>query len=148
MSARLCASAFEPSPHRGDNPNEGTKTMTQKPSQLTQADLRQFTGTETWYRHSFKNTILYTDGAKYVADTAGAYWLIDEIVFAQLEQSIAAATFQLWKLKVHANHTATLTCENGNCTVIHTKHLTFTDFPLEEISFYFTDNVILLPSEY
>ncbi len=26
---------------------------------------------------------IYAEGVRYVADTAGAYWLIDEIAFAQ-----------------------------------------------------------------
>ena len=48
---------------------------------------------------------------------------------------------------MHPNHTATLTCEDGNGNVVFTKALTFTDFPLEEITLYFTNGVILLPSE-
>ncbi|WP_425606571.1 DUF6876 family protein [Prosthecobacter fusiformis] len=28
------------------------------------------------------------------------------------------------------------------------KGIEFTDFPLDEIAFYFTDNVLMLPSEY
>lgn len=122
--------------------------MTQQQPSLTESDLRQFSGTEHWYRHALMRSILFTDGAKYVADTVSAYWLLDEIAFAQADKRIAAELFQLWKLKVHANQTATLTCENGNCDVILTKHIGYTDFPLEKISFYFTDNVILLPSEY
>lgn len=122
--------------------------MTQKTTRLNQADLRQFTGTEHWYRHALMRSILFTDGAKYVADTAGAYWLLDEIAFAQTEQHIAAEKFQLWKLKVHPDQTAILTCENGNCDVVLTRPIGYTNFPLEEISFYFIDNVILLPSEY
>ena len=35
---------------------------------LTEADLRQFTGTEQWHRHAFVRTVLYTDGVKYVAE--------------------------------------------------------------------------------
>jgi hypothetical protein len=46
-------------------------------------NLRHFTGSENWYRHSLNPTVLYTDGAKHVADTAGAYWLLDEIALAQ-----------------------------------------------------------------
>lgn len=122
--------------------------MTQNTPKLTKEDLRQFTGTEYWYRHPFNRNILYTDGVKYVADTAGAYWLIDEITFAQMKKKIAAQPFQHWKLKVKPNATAKLTCEDGNYNVVYTKKLSFTDFPLEEISIFFTDNVILLPSEY
>jgi hypothetical protein len=32
-----------------------------------------------WHRHGMVRGVLYTDGAKYVADRAGAYWLFDEI---------------------------------------------------------------------
>jgi hypothetical protein len=31
---------------------------------------------------------------------------------------------------------------------VYSKELSFTDFPLAEVMLYFTDNVILLPSEY
>lgn len=123
--------------------------MTTQNKQLTKADLNQFIGTEKWYRHWAARKILFTDGAKYVADTGGAYWLLDEIVFTQMnEKKVAAQSFQQWKLSVRPDHTATLTCENGNGKVIFTKQLEYTDFPLDEIKFYFTDNVILLPSEY
>jgi hypothetical protein len=72
---------------------------------------------------------------------------LDEIAFAQRgHQRVAAEAFQLWKLRVHSDHTATLTCGNGN--VVFTKAIEYTDFPLEEITLYFTDNIILLPSEY
>lgn len=120
----------------------------QNPS-LTKAALRQFIGTEHWYRHWALRHILYTDGAKYVAEIAGAYWLLDEIAFAQKGNKLVAAEgFQLWKLSVRPDQTATLTCEDGNCNPIFTKALAYTDFPLDEIKFYFTDNVILLTSEY
>jgi hypothetical protein len=75
---------------------------------LTKSDLAQFTGSEQWYRHGLVRKVLFTDGAKYVADTAGAYWLIDEIAFAQVEPAVAAEEFQLWKLTV-TNNTAVLT---------------------------------------
>ena len=115
---------------------------------LEKADLRQFTGTEDWYRHSLVRKVLYTDGVQYVAEHGGAYWLIDEIAFAQCDQKIAAEGFQLWKLSVNSDHTAILTCTGGNNHLVHRKRITFTDFPLDEITFYVTDNVILLPSEY
>lgn len=123
--------------------------MTTQNRPLTKADLGQFTGTERWYRHWAVRSILYTDGVKYVADTAGAYWLLDEIAFAQKgNKQVAAEAFQLWKLTVRPDHTATLICEDGNGNVVFTKQLEYTDFPLDEIKFYFADNVILLPSEY
>lgn len=120
--------------------------MTQKT--LKKADLAQFTGSEQWYRHGLARKVLYTDGAQYVAEAGGAYWLINEIAFGQAEPAIAAEEFQVWRLKVNPDQTAILTCEDGNDRVVFTKRLEFTDFPLEEIAFYFTDNTILLPTEY
>jgi hypothetical protein len=115
---------------------------------LTKADLAQFTGTEHWYRHGLVRNLLYTDGVKHVADAGGAYWLIDEIAFAQrFETAVAAQPFQLWKLTVK-HGVGVLTCEDGNGRRVSCKRIEYTDFPLPEISFYFTDNTILLPSEY
>jgi hypothetical protein len=37
---------------------------------LTRDDLIQFTGSEHWYRHAMVRDVLYTDGVKYVAETA------------------------------------------------------------------------------
>jgi hypothetical protein len=42
---------------------------------IDKATLRQFHGTENWYSHGIARNILYTDGAKYVAETAEAYWM-------------------------------------------------------------------------
>jgi hypothetical protein len=41
-----------------------------------------FTGSETWYRHALNRAVLFTDGAKHVADAGGADWLLDEIALA------------------------------------------------------------------
>ena len=116
---------------------------------LTTSDLAQFTGSEQWYRHGLVRKIRFTDGAKYVADTAGAYWLIDDIALGQTEPAIAGEEFQHWKLAVDLEkHSAILTCDDGNDNIVFTKPIEFTDFPLAEIRFYCTDNTILLPSEY
>lgn len=116
---------------------------------LTADELNQFTGSEHWYRHGMVREILFTDGAKYVADKAGAYWLLDEIAFAQRgEKRVKAEEFQVWTLKVKPDRTATLTCEDGNGNAVFTKAIEFTDFPLAEISLWFTNNTIYLPSEH
>lgn len=115
---------------------------------LSMADLRQFTGTENWYRHGLAPNVLYTDGAKYLAEKAGAYWLLDEIALAQSLPAIKAEQFQHWRLTVRADHTATLTCDDGNGEIRLIKEIEFTDFPLPEVAIYCTDNVIMLTSEY
>lgn len=121
--------------------------MTNEPT-LTKADLMQFTGTEQWHRHALNRKVLFTDGAKYVADTAGAYWLLDEIALIQpYDKRVAAEEFQVWKLAVRADKAATLTCGDGNGNIVYTKEIEFTDFPLDEITLYFANDVIHLPSE-
>ena len=116
---------------------------------LDKADLRQFTGTEYWHRHGLVRSVLFTDGAKYVADMGGAYWLLDEIALAQkFEKKVSGEEFQLWRLSVKEDHTATLVCEDGNGRVVYSNPIPSTDFPLPEISLYFINNTILLPSEY
>lgn len=122
---------------------------------LTESDLRQFTGTEQWHRHGLMRSNIYTDGVKYVADTAGAYWLIDKIATLQMKREIAAERFQVWRLIVK-DARATLTCDDGDrigvgdskLIILHTEEIGFTDFPLEKIEFWVEGDVILLPSEH
>lgn len=119
--------------------------------QLTQSDLDQFTGTETWYKHGLNRRVTFTEGVKFLADKAGAYWLIDEIALAQIgEPRVKAEEFQVWKLAIVNNegYRAKLTCEDGNGNEVYAKYIEFTDFPLAQVTVWFTDNVILLPSEY
>ena len=74
--------------------------------------------------------------------------MLDEIALAQKFNSLVKAKpFQVWKLVVNDTKGA-LTCDDGNGNIVYTKRIPFTDFPLPEIEFYFTDNVILLPGEY
>jgi hypothetical protein len=128
--------------------NTKANTMTESKA-LNAADLRQFTGSEHWYRHCINRAVLFTDGAKYVADTAEAYWLLDEIALIQpYEKSVAGEGFQVWKLQVNPDQSAVLTCEDGNGHAVFSKRIEYTDFPLEKITLYFTNNTILLPSEY
>ena len=120
-----------------------------KDAKLTQADFTRFTGTEGYYRHALNRNVVYTDGAEFVAEECGAYWLLDSIALAQLHQKrVAAEEFQVWRLSIRPDRTATLTCEDGNYNVVYTQQLEFTDFPLDEITLWFADNVIYLPSEH
>jgi hypothetical protein len=116
---------------------------------LCKSDLAQFTGSETWYRHGINRNVLYTDGAQYLAEHGGAYWLLDEIAIIQLcNKAVAAEEFQVWRLVIRRDRTAMLICDDGNGKVVFTNGIEHTDFPLDEITLYFANNVIHLPSEY
>ena len=116
---------------------------------LSEIQLRQFTGSENWYRHSINRAVLYTDGAKFLADQGGVYWLLDIIAIAQQHDArVSGEGFQVWNLKVHSDRSATVFCEDGNGNPVYTQEIPFTDFPLDEVKLYFANSVIHLPSEY
>lgn len=64
------------------------------------------------YRHWLG--ILYTAGVKAVAETAGAYWLIDAVASYQHDPRVRGEEFQVWTLKVNPDKSATLTMGDGN----------------------------------
>lgn len=118
-------------------------------NELCKFDLSQFTGTEEWFSHYLVPFILYTEGAKFVAEKGKAHWLLDTIVLAQVfDKMVAKEGFQHWKLQVNSDKTAILVCKNGNGKQVFHLNLEFTDFPLNEISFFVTGGVIMLPNEY
>jgi hypothetical protein len=123
--------------------------MTNTPK-LSAADLRQFSGgTQDYYRHSLNRNVLFTDGARYVADEGGAYWLLDLIAISQLhDKRLRRQPFQVWGLAVHADNSATLTVEDGNHNVLLTQRIAFTDFPSDGVTLWLSGNVIYLPIEH
>jgi hypothetical protein len=124
-------------------------------AQQLQANLNQFTGTEQYHRFSpfFKNHVI-TDGVKYLAEQAGAYWLLDAIAsyHRTCMKDEMLRDMQFWTLTVKGNK-ATLICERDTDNVAVKQRIPFTDFPLESIKLYCapcddTNFVILLPSEH
>lgn len=109
--------------------------------------LRNFTGTETWFRHPFFQ-FLYTEGVEFLAEQGGCYWLMEMIFGFQKIETVRAEYFQTWDLTVNENKTAILQCGDGTGNIVFTHTLNYTDFPLSKIRLYFTDNVLLLPSEW
>lgn len=115
---------------------------------MTLQDLTAFTGTDNWFRHPVVKRILYTDSIRHMMVKGAAFWLIDEIAFQQYHPRVRTEQFQVWTLTVNLKEaTGTLTCEDGNGRVLCSKQIPYTDFPLAEIKVYFSNDVILLPSE-
>jgi hypothetical protein len=121
-------------------------------------NLRQFTGSEQLYWHGFRQ-LQFTDGVKFLAENAEAYWLIDAI--ASYQQRLQNETFQLWLLIVGDHHEfikpkpgkdCVLTCWQDRpvkgVTPLVSQQIVYTDFPLPEIKLYVEHRVLLLPSEH
>jgi hypothetical protein len=66
-------------------------------------NLKNFTGTEAWYRHSIYRSFLYTEGVQFLAENAGSYWLLDQIFGSQCEVDVKSQKFQVWKLTAEEN---------------------------------------------
>jgi hypothetical protein len=123
--------------------------MTTNATELAEA-LKGFIGTEQWFRPVLNRHVTYTEGVKHFLDNAsnGSHWLLDILVTepAILDQ---ASSFAAISLKVENDFKAVLTVTDGNSDIsVFTRRFNFTDCPVGEWKFFFTENVILLPSEY
>lgn len=127
---------------------------------LTLTDLRQFTGDDIRYRHPLNPKIIYTPGVQYVAENAGAYWLIDAIasyfgsaeMSRSMDQDSRLRYLQFWKLKRNGD-SAVLSAEaDSGETPFITQVIEYTDFPLEEIEIWAGRSgdawTLYLPSEH
>ena len=112
-----------------------------------ESELSMHSGSLERYRH-WTRRFIYTPGIRHLAERAGAYWLIDLIASRCRHPKLAAEEFQVWKLTVHADRSATLSVEDGNEHELVKYTIHTTDFPLAEIRLYLIDGVLLLPSEY
>ena len=108
---------------------------------LTKNDLTQFTGTENYYKHWLG--IVYTDGVKYLAEKAQAYWLIDAIASYRRSEP-----FQIWSLDVKGRQAVLTMVEDTGRPELVRQEIGYTDFPIDSIKLYLIDKVLLLPSEY
>jgi len=121
-----------------------------------EANLAQFYGSENYYKASF-GRVVYTDGVKYLADHAGAYWLVDAVASYQ-GRNLAGEEFQEWRLTVDLEaRAAVLVADDGNGRELARQVIEYTDFPLEEVTLYLVYGsldgvtpcwVLMLPNEY
>ena len=110
-----------------------------------ESDLQQFIGTENYYQNF--TGLLYTDGVKYLADNAGAHWLIDLI--GSYQPKLKKYSFQLWAIDKKDDGSAGIYCqEDIGEPLLVKQEIEWTDFPLKEYKLYCVDNVLMLPSEY
>lgn len=110
--------------------------------------LSLFNGTEHYYR--INRLCVLTDGTKYVAEGAGAFWLMDAAASYLIELG-NMDWFVLIRLTVTCS-TAVLSLEDGNGHVHVRQEILYTDFPMPELSLYACWDgdhwVLMLPREY
>ncbi len=131
----------------------------QNESKLTEADLRNFYGSDQIHRHQMSG-YLYTDGMEFIAEKAGAYWLLDAIFSYRLDPKIrknqGLQEFQLWELKKDEENPSgcilTMRDDSGEGSTEFVRQvIEYTDFPLDNfpdgLKMYLVDRTLCLPAE-
>lgn len=112
---------------------------------MLEQDLMQFIGTEHYYRHPLTSSV-FTDGVKYFCDEAGAYWFLDIVVteYDLLQKSNGFVVIDL----LVSDRKADIKVTDGNDFVMKERHISSTDCPEGSYRFFFTNNVLMVASEY
>ncbi len=135
-------------------------TATFTPSQLL-TELAGFSGGDLFYRHPLNRSVIYTEGVRFLAETAEAHWLIDAVTsyFGSPEMQAATSadgrleSLQFWRLEVREDHTAELTARaDDGVEPFITQTIEWTDFPLPKVDIWAGFNgegwTLYLPSEH
>jgi hypothetical protein len=112
---------------------------------ILKAELRQFTGDLERYRHWLNRRLLYTPGVQFLAESAGAYWLIDAVAswigtpeyLAAVEADDRINDLHFWKLEVREDCSAKLSARvDSDVAPFVVQEIEFTDFCLESIDLW------------
>lgn len=127
---------------------------------MNKIDTSYFIGTEQYFRIR-PWAIVLTEGAMYVAETAGALWLMDKIGAliqrhsAQRGPAKLGDGFFVVKLTVNEDKSAKISYDDGNGNAVSLEELVLaTDYPDPELTLYVQWGgqtlrwVVMVPSEY
>ena len=115
---------------------------------ITSSELEQslfhFHGTDHWYMFEPTEQLLLTDGTRFFAEKAEAYWLMNEMgyEYLKLKDKEYFVMVVVTNEETDADRLATLEFTDGNYKISNF------DLPLGVWKFYIENNVIHLPSEH
>ena len=119
--------------------------------------LSQFTGTVNYHRFNPFCEMVLTDGAQYLAEKAGCYWLFEIIAGAQCEKKVTDNRgFIVWRIVVNNDDSCVVEGYKDSLFIqenlLHKQEITYTNFKqksgLSKFEFYQEGDVILLKSEH
>jgi hypothetical protein len=118
-----------------------------------QNGLAQFTGSECLYQTWMR--LRYTEGVKWLVDSAEAYWLLD-VIGSHLctKKQIRGIPFLVARLEVKNNKAVFTMHEDWNndkpkeFPAVCKQNIPYTDFPLDSMKLYCVSGTVMLPSEY
>ena len=126
--------------------NVTTETTEEQILKNANDELRQFTGSEQFYRYILG--LKLTEGVKHAADTFRCFWFLDVIASYQGQGIYRAEEFQVWNLKRTEGDRFIVTSDDGNNNILGTQKIPFSDFPYDTFTVWLVNGVIMLPTEY
>jgi hypothetical protein len=114
--------------------------------------LKETRRTKTFYKYLYpgKSPILISGACKFLLDNCDSSFLFDEIIKAQDLKILQGVKFQVFELrKLKKDLSWILSCQQiSDKKLLISKAISFSNFPIEEITIWLIDKVALLPSEY
>lgn len=104
-------------------------------------------GSENFYQNKF-SPIIYTDGVKDMAETCGAYWLIDLVISHQHSKTVRLEPFQVWQLKRQKDDAFLIVASDGNERQIASQQIPYSDFKYDIATLWLVNGCLMLPNEY
>ena len=119
---------------------------------FTASDLANFYGSENWYRVGplFGN-VTVTDGVHFIMERGCSWMATDILAVVKVHPKVRGQEFvsiKFRKSRPSVDDSAVIEYGDGNGNVLYRQPYESTDCPVDEISFYFANDVLLLASEY
>lgn len=112
------------------------------------SDLREFTGTEHYYKDRSMVNLTYTDGVRYAVLSRECLWLVNLIYSLKMyNQRIASEPFVTCEFTTSGT-SGVLVFTDGNDEILHIEEIDYTDFTGKGICMWYIDDTLILPSEY
>jgi hypothetical protein len=109
-------------------------------------DLNGFTGSDNLYKDQLGAVV--TEGVKYFASEGKALWAVsDMIVICKIHKNVRDNPFVSIFVSAE-NGKANIKYDDGDCKCLYSQDYSYTDLPDGDWVFYFTDNTLMVASEY
>jgi len=120
-------------------------------------NLNNFNGTEQYFKHPLFNKINYTDGIKFIGDNKASWLITDILAVLSHEPKVLKEYKENGFISVRVSfedNQAKAIYTDGNEKVLFSQNYKYTDFlnyfelNENELSLFYTNDVLMLGSEY
>jgi hypothetical protein len=109
--------------------------------------LTEHNCSDEYYQHGLSK-LHYTSGVQSACTRFKCYWFLDVVMSYQTGKFQEDNEFQVWKLQRQSENEFIAICEDGDDNKIITQLIEFSDFEHDNLTFWFTNRIVILPSEY